>query len=355
MPPIPDKEIIDFAELHSCRDIIISRPVQTSGKRSLYVSFTCKCGNKGGKDWKRFKLSPVCKICAIDKNPRLKDDEIKEMLEINGHEFVSSERDRTKGDANVIVNYICECDKNSTRVVEKAAWDALKTRKGCPKCRKEKLEISNMEKYGVKHSISSGETREKIKETMLSRYGSEHPSHVVSIREKFKRTMLSRYGVENPSNVAKFQEKKIQTCLEKYGVMHHIQDPDVKEKMEKKRYKLKTFTMPSGKVINCRGYEPFAIQRLLEEGVDEIDIYLEHDIAKSSAFPKFMYEFRGSTHRYFPDIYDASNDKFIEVKSEYTNTYDPEKILAKIESVKKNNYDIEIWIFSKTGELLSVR
>jgi hypothetical protein len=97
-----------------------------------------------------------------------------------------------------------------------------------------------------------------------------------------------------------------------------MQNNEVKALAMKNSYYVKNYTFPSGHIISCQGYEPLAINLLLRNGIDENDIWIDDQVGSCKAFPKFMYEYDDSIHRYYPDIYVASEDRFIEVKSEYT-------------------------------------
>ena len=54
-----------------------------------------------------------------------------------------------------------------------------------------------------------------------------------------------------------------QTSLQKYGYEHYQHNKIAAEKASKQAYKLKKFIAPSGKEIMCQGYEPFALDYLL--------------------------------------------------------------------------------------------
>jgi hypothetical protein len=70
-----------------------------------------------------------------------------------------------------------------------------------------------------------------------------------------------------------FHEKMKNTMLKKYGVKYPLQNKEIADKSFKICYKSKLFIFPSGKEINCQGYEPFALKDLIiNEKIDESDI-----------------------------------------------------------------------------------
>jgi predicted SpoU family rRNA methylase len=98
---------------------------------------------------------------------------------------------------------------------------------------KEKIKQTNLEKYGVEHPLQNKEVFEKLKKTNMSKYGSENTFQVEEFKEKGKQTNLEKYGVEYAMQNKDVQEGKKQTNLEKYGTVHHMQNTEVMEKMKK--------------------------------------------------------------------------------------------------------------------------
>ncbi|MBC8146853.1 MAG: hypothetical protein H8E98_02575, partial [Bacteroidetes bacterium] len=191
-----------------------------------------------------------------------------------------------------------------------------------------------LEKYGVDNAFKSKEVIKKIKETSLEKYGVESYTQTEEYIKKTKKTKLERYGDENYVNI----EKNKKTCLEKYGVENPSQHPDIFYKGLKTRFTSRKYRLPSGKDIMLQGYEPFAMDILLE-------IYDESNLfTAKNGVPEIWYEYKGKKHRYYPDIFIKSENKIIEVKSIYTMTIDRDKIDAKCKSVIDSGYDMEIWV-----------
>jgi hypothetical protein len=86
----------------------------------------------------------------------------------------------------------------------------------------------------------------------MIKYGVQHTGQLESVKTKFKQTCLTKYGVENPS-----------------------QNAEIAEKASSNGYKIKKYELPSGKIIKCQGYEPFALRDLVSLKINEDDIVNE--------------------------------------------------------------------------------
>ena len=101
----------------------------------------------------------------------------------------------------------------------------------------------------------------------------------------------------------------------------------------------KKYKMPSGKFVNYQGYENFALDELIME-------YNEDDIKNNrNKVPLIKYKLKNKEHSYYPDIFIKSDNKIIEIKSEYTYNMCLIKNILKALSAKKNGYKFEFWIY----------
>ena len=106
--------------------------------------------------------------------------------------------------------------------------------------------------------------------------------------------------------------------------------------------------MPSGKIIQIQGYEHYALNELLfEEDIHEDDI-----ITSRAEVPEVWYYNNGANHKYYTDIYIKSQNKCIEVKSDYTFEKEKEEVLCKQQAVKNIGIECEVWIFNQKGKLI---
>ncbi len=225
-----------------------------------------------------------------------------------------------------------------------------------------------LEKYGVTSNLSLQQCKDTIKQTNLEKYGVEYPQQNVNVRDKSKIKCLEKYGVEHISQSDHFKDKCKNTCLEKYGVEHAIQsnevqlkikntiferygvenvchNPEIAERASKNSYRTKTYTFPSGNIIKCQGYEPFALNELIK-------LHKEEDIITGCVnVPIITYtDLDGKEHKHFVDIFIPKENKCIEVKSTWTAEKKKDNIFLKQDAGKKLGYEYEIWVYDGNGK-----
>ena len=148
-------------------------------------------------------------------------------------------------------------------------------------------------------------------------------------------------------NEEKIQNKLRETCLKKYGETHHMKNSNSFEYTTSKLFKKKEYVFPSGRIDIVQGYEPFALNNLL-------DIYEESDIITNiKLLPKIVYlGVDGKEHRYYPDIFIPKDNLIIEVKSEYTMKANFKVNKLKEKASKNAGFSFKFMIFNKNGDLL---
>ena len=183
-----------------------------------------------------------------------------------------------------------------------------------------------LQKYKVKNTFQNETFKQKIIETNLKNNGVKFPQQSKIIRDKRINTYLKNYGYENPQ-----------------------QNSEIAEKTAKNSYRRKTYLLPSGKELICQGYEPFALDKLInEENIDENDI-----VTGCKNVPTIWYnDDSGKKHRHYVDIFIKSQNRCIEVKSTWTAEMKKSNIFLKQNSGKQLGYSYEIWIFNKKKEIV---
>jgi hypothetical protein len=180
--------------------------------------------------------------------------------------------------------------------------------------------------------------------TNLEKYGSECCLKNQNIKTKIKQTNLEKYGVENVSQNLEIQEKMKKTMIRKYGVEFPLQNEKIAEETIKKCFKQKEFIFPSGKVIKCQGYEPFALSDLLNEYNEDKLLTGCKNVSKL-----WYLDANDQKHRHYVDIYIPDKKLCIEVKSAWTLKYKTEYIFKKQEQAKLDGYNYEIWVYDNKG------
>jgi len=291
--------------------------------RDIEINFICNCGQKHKKFFRRlFEKGAFCKKCiGLKSKEKIKQTNlIKYGVE---HVFQSSIIKEKSRQTNLKLRGV-EYSLQSFEI-------------------KEKIKQTNLIKYGVENPSQNLQVKEKIKKTMFINHGVEHALQSNEIKQKMNNTMLKIYGVENPSQSKELHEKKKQTCLTNYGVEYPAQNAEISEKTMKNGLKFKEFKFPNGTIIKVQGYEPIALQILLNIGYKQEDI-----ITSKNEVPEVWYlDENNKKHRYFCDIYIKTIDKIIEVKSTWTYNFEKEINLLKANACLELGYDFEFWIINR--------
>ncbi len=93
------------------------------------------------------------------------------------------------------------------------------------KCQNKKTQDILMEKYNVSNVSQIKEVKEKIQQTNIKKYGSTSYLHTDDYKRKSKDTMLERYGVEHVYESDTIRKKINQTMVERYGSKCSLNDP----------------------------------------------------------------------------------------------------------------------------------
>ena len=177
----------------------------------------------------------------------------------------------------------------------------------------------------------------------------ENPLLNIEVKNKRTKTIQDRYGVDHPSQNKEIWNKTINTFSKKFGVENPMQNSEIADKSSKKCYKPKAFVFPSGKEITCQGYEPFALQELIENNISENDI-----ITGCKNVPTIWYNDESNKkHRHYVDIFISSQNRCIEVKSTWTAKKKQDCIFLKQNAAKALGYNYEIWVYDKKGNIVS--
>jgi hypothetical protein len=209
---------------------------------------------------------------------------------------------------------------------------------------KDKVKMTNKILYGCDYGFQNKDIQDKIKKTFYKKYNVNYIGQSNEIKEKIKQANLKKYGFEYATQCQEIKEKTKETNLINFGVENPMQNPEIAEKSSDNSYQTKNFTFPSGKIIRCQGYEPFALEELVNLNFDENDIY-----TRKMDVPKIIFEKNGKNSRHYVDIYIKSLNKCIEVKSDWYFNKDKYIVLSKQTAGKNLGYEYEIWVYDKKG------
>lgn len=343
--------------------------------RNVQIDFICICSKTGNKTFRKLnETGAFCKDCM---NTRTKE----KLRQTNQERYgvdnpFQSTTIRDKARQTHLERYGVEHPLQVKEAKEKARQTFQEKYKVDNPMQSELVQLktkkTNIERYGVEHTFQSDVVKEKIKETMMERYGVENPMLSAELKEKSQNTNLEKYGFKSHNQSNKIKEKKKQTTLRNYGVENPMQSeqvrdnfknsfvnkygeenpmqvPEFNDKSMKASYKYKSYIFPSGEEHLVQGYEPLALNILIEQGYTSGDI-----ITDKTNVPEIWYFKNESNHRYFPDIYIPNENRIIEVKSDWTYEKEKDKNLLKAQACRDTGYIFEFWIFDDNGNRIQM-
>jgi len=112
--------------------------------------------------------------------------------------------------------------------------------------------------------------------------------------------------------------------------------------------KKKQYVLPSGKIVNYQGYENLALDELIQN-------ICENEILNSRIdVPSIWYTTDdGKKHRHYVDIFIPTQNRCIEVKSEWYFNQSKDIIIKKQNAAIELGYKYEIWVYNKKGEKIN--
>lgn len=168
------------------------------------------------------------------------------------------------------------------------------------------------------------ESCKKRSDSMQKRWNNERDRIIKSMRDGYSNPIAK----ENVSkNKKAFWEK-----------------PENHEKMFISKYR--KYMMPSGRIINIQGYEDLALDILLKKYKETDLLVTPTEINKKTGIIRYT-GIDGRIHSYCPDFFILSENKIIEVKSQYTYNQHLETNLIKRKACLDNGFQFDFMILEK--------
>jgi hypothetical protein len=353
----PWRDIVDYFEDQGCILLIEESEYKNN---ATPIPFICYCGEQCSLSWKQFRKGIRCPKHTLEKRKTTTQEKY------GVDNVFQSEEIKEKSKTTMKKKYGVDHNMKKKEIVEKAKETNIRNHNGIHNLKDEKIRKIAIEAHIRIHGYPPGKSphiREKMKKTTKEHFGVDYPLESKEIHKKIRKNNLEKYGNENyiQSETGKRQmlDKYGSTCylqsdigkkhiLAKYGVEYAIQNPIIFEKAKRSMFARKNYTMPSGNTVNVQGYEPFALDWIINEcGIKEDDICVD-----SLEIPTVWYTDQdGRQRRYFPDIYIKSEDMLIEVKSEYTFHLEYRKNIKKFQAASKLHGFLLV-IFDSKGNLV---
>lgn len=235
-------------------------------------------------------------------------------------------------------------------------------------CSKDKVETTNLEKYGTKYPLQSEDKMSELKEYFTEKFGFDNPSKNEDVKLKREKTMYSKYGVKTNIILPETHKKSIEmsitpeaklkrekTLIEKYGVDNCMKSKKIYDRFKKtniKKYGVEfpaqnseIFIKTQKSQFKLKEYKGIKYQGTYElhflEFCDSIGI-----LDKINKIKSIKYNFNDKQKYYHPDFYIEELNLIVEVKSDYYYNLYLEKNLCKEKSCIERGYDF-IFIINK--------
>ena len=147
-----------------------------------------------------------------------------------------------------------------------------------------------------------------------------------------------------------------ETLMKNYRVEHQSWSLEIFERIQTsiKKYQKNYYYTLNGIEYRVQGYEPQCLDYLINiELIDPRDIILRHIDGR----PTIKY-FDGANNKfriYHPDIFIKSQNRIIEVKSEWTYSSEIEEINYKKQGCIESGYKINVYVMNDKGDLLFIQ
>lgn len=165
-----------------------------------------------------------------------------------------------------------------------------------------------------------------------------------------KISAVKKLQYENGDWKQAVEDKKIATNMRKLGVAHPMQNPTCFEKQQSASYQSYEYRGLAG----LRGYEKYAIDLLLQRGIQLNDIEVGTTALQELDIEFWYHDIEGKRRRYHPDLFIRSTRTFVEVKSDYTMEIAEEdgSWFFKGKSVTRNGFNLQFLMFGENKSLL---
>ena len=198
-----------------------------------------------------------------------------------------------------------------------------------------------MKLFGSENLYSSKYGKDKIKSKCIETYGVERYQLTKDFSNQIKISGKKR-DLETRLKITK---KREETNIKLFGAAYYTQTVAYIDNQVTNSNKVYTF--PSGNTVNVQGYEPRALDLLLESGYKEEELLLRNRPSIPYFWPADDGIGDDKWHIYHPDIVIPHEKRIIEVKSTWTYSGKEEwvsKNAAKHKGSIDAGYSHEFWI-----------
>ena len=304
------------------------------------VEWICYCGIQQKSSFSSFKKYKRCRRCGLRNNHEITYETFSNLLEKEGWKILDSKEKfiNTKSLLNVRTNdnEIVQTSYNRFHQghrTKKEADDSM--RHSQEKVEKEfrnrgfiLLEIYKNKQTPIEYICSCGYKSKMAYENLTRNKVGCGQCARNKWYETLKKSMKEKYGEDHISKIPEFFKKQQESC-----------------------FKIKNYKFPSGKIGEIQGYEDLCLDELVyNRNIEEEDI-----IVGINKVPVIKYSFDRKIRCYYPDIYIKSQNKIIEVKSDYIYNLAVDQNEAKWKAVVELGYQMNCFIYDNKKRLIEER
>jgi len=226
---------------------------------------------------------------------------------------------------NLLVKTVCQnCGEFFELSEKQFKIRQIKNRLLCKICdykdRQQKIKSTCKIKYGCTCALGSPIVRAKAEETCKEKYGTAHP--FVFGSKEYDEVIKQKYNVTNVAKLNFVVRKREETLKSRTGHKHALQVEEYWEKAEK------TCKERHGKSLQECTLGTVSKNKVVFQGIRfdslwEVSYYIfckHHNIDIIRNQGEYFFEYLGHDkrmHKYYPDFYLPSQNKFVEIKSEF--------------------------------------
>lgn len=129
-----------------------------------------------------------------------------------------------------------------------------------------KIESTNLEKYGCERGLSNVDVISKKKKTCIKNYGVDNPTKSKIVLDRIAKNNMKKFGVEW---ILSDQDKKEKAVFEKYGVKNVQQSPEIRKRTTQTRRSMFYDSLFSTNRLNDLAVPLFSKDEYLNNGLYE--------------------------------------------------------------------------------------
>lgn len=191
---------------------------------------------------------------------------------------------------------------------------------GCPYCVQQRLEQTNMQRYGCRRPLQNQQILQSQQETVQLEYGVKNVMHLDDVKEKLKQTNQDRYGTDYTCEADSVRVKREETNKRKYGGVSPFCSQEVQAKSRKSWKQTYGVDNPmfDASVVKKVSESKFANGTFHTSSVEDelydllVTVFGEEDVKR---------QYTSDVYPFACDFYLPSRDLYLELNASWTHGF----------------------------------